>query len=333
MTKMKKVFCVAMILLFVAGSVFAGGGSQRTASGKISVVAVPKLKSAWFDAFNAGLMKAAKDFDTNSVQQDPPTADEATQVRFVRDAMNQGANALLVVPNDANSLVPVFSDARKRGIAVLTHESPDQPEADYNVEMIMNEAFGRRYVDEMVKITGATGEYAIYVGSLTVPAHNIWADAAEKQAREKYPGLKLVAPRFPVAEDRELSRQTALDIIKTYPNLKGFVIFGSQGSPGAALALRELGLVDRIVIVGGGTPDESRPFIKDGSWNTVILWDSGEAAYAMTYIAKLILEGKKSEIKPGFSVPTLGTPQIQGINILFDKPLILTKDNIDNYHF
>ena len=333
MSTMKKSASVAMIMLLVAGSLFAGGARSSGTSGQLNVAAIPKLKLAWFDAFEAGLLKAGKDFSVNAYQLNPPTADEAVQVRFVRDAINQGANALLVVPNDANSLVPVLRDARKRGIAVLTHESPDQPEADYNVEMIVNELYAQHFVEHLVKKSGPTGEYAIYVGSLTVPAHNIWADASEKYAAEKYPGLKLVAPRFPVGEDRELSRQTALDILKTYPNLKGFITYGSQGAPGVSLALRELGLTNKIAVIGVGTPNEARPFVKDGSWDAVILWDPGEAAYAMTYIAQLILEGKKSEIKPGFSVPTLGTPQIQGINILFDKPLILTIDNIDNYNF
>jgi simple sugar transport system substrate-binding protein len=326
----KRIIALVLLGLAAAGGLFAGGAKDK---GGISMYAIPKQKIPWFEPYANGIERAAKDFGFNGYYLPPSMADEAEQVRFTRDAINQGANALLVVPNDANSLVPVFSDARKKGIVVLTHESPDQPEADYNVEMINNDVYGEHFVEELVKQIGPSGEFAIYVGSLTVPAHNIWADSAEKYAAAKYPDLTLVAPRFPVAEDREKSRQTALDIIKTYPDLKGFICFGSQGGPGAAQALRELSLTEQIAVIGGGTPDEARPFVKDGSWDVVILWDSGDASYAMAYIAKQVLDGKKSDIKPGFSIPGLGSPQIKGINILFDKPLILTKDNIDNYHF
>ena len=329
----KKLVVSALLVLCIAGVLFAGGAKQDQGKGGYSMYAIPKQKIPWFEPYSNGIQRAAKDFGFNGYYLPPSTADEAEQVRFTRDAITQGANALLVVPNDANSLVPVFSDARKKGIVVLTHESPDQPEADYNVEMINNDVYGEHFVEQLVKQIGPSGQYAIYVGSLTVPAHNIWADSAEKYAASKYPGLKLVASRFPVAEDREKSRQTALDIIKTYPNLKGFIMFGRQGAPGAAQALRELGLTEKISIIGGGTPDEARPFVKDGSWDVVILWDSGDASYAMSYIAKLVLDGKKADIKSGFTIPGLGSPQIKGINILFDNPLILTKDNIDNYHF
>ncbi|GMO22585.1 MAG: autoinducer 2 ABC transporter substrate-binding protein [Termitinemataceae bacterium] len=323
----------ALLALTAAGVVFVGCSKKSGTASAISMYAIPKQKIPWFEPYSQGIERAAKEFGFNGYYLPPSTADEAEQVRLTRDAINQGANALLVVPNDANSLVPVFSEAKKKGIAVLTHESPDQPEADYNVEMINSDVYGEHFAEELAKQIGGEGEYVIFVGSLTVPAHNIWADSAEKYMAKNYPGITLAASRFPVAEDREKSRQTALDILKTYPNLKGFITIGSQGGPGAGQALRELGLTDKVAVVGGGTPDEARPFVKDGAWDVVILWNSGDASYAMAYIAKLILDGKKDEVKPGFTIPGLGSPQIKGINILFDNPLILTRDNIDDYHF
>jgi simple sugar transport system substrate-binding protein len=331
---MKVKIITALLVALTAGSLSASPAQQSGGKpGEYVMVAIPKQKIPWFEPYAEGISRAAKDLGFKGYYQPPSTADEAEQVRITRDAVTQGANALLVVPNDAQSLVPVFSDARKKGIVVLTHESPDQPEADYDIEMINNSIYGEHYIEQLVKLIGVSGEYAIYVGSLTVPAHNIWADSAEKYAKSKYPGLKLIASRYPVAEDREKARQTTIDITKTYPNIKGFISFGSQGGPGAAQALKELGLTEKIAVVAIGTPNEARSFVKDGSWDTVILWDSGDASYAMAYIAKLILDGKKSEIKQGFSIPNLGTPQIEGINILFDKPLILTKNNVDDYHF
>jgi simple sugar transport system substrate-binding protein len=71
----------------------------------------------------------------------------------------------------------------------------------------------------------------------------------------------------------------------------------------------------------------------DGSWDCVLLWNSGDAAYAMTYVARMILEGRRAEVRPGFSIPGLGAPTIEGINLLWDNPLILTRDNIGNYNF
>ena len=331
---MKKGICFVMILL-AAVCLFADASivSAPAAAGEFTMVAIPKLRSAWFDDYEKGVLKAGKDFGANTYMQAPAAADEAQQVRLIEDAINQGVNALLVVPNDANSCVPAFKRARERGIVVLTHESPDQPDADFDIEMIDNVKFGERFVEELVAVIGETGEYAVFVGSLTVPAHNIWADAAIAYQKNKYPGLTLVADRFPASENRNDARQRTLELLTTYPNLKGIIAFGSQGAPGAGQAIRERSLLGKFAIFGTTSPNEINPFLKDGSVNKAILWSSGDAAYAMTYLAKMILDGKRDEIKQGMTIPGIGEPQIDGMNILFNNPLVVTTENVDNYDF
>jgi simple sugar transport system substrate-binding protein len=319
--------------LFVMGAVFAVGLSRSEAADEYTMVAIPKFRSAWFDDYEVGVLKAGKEFGVNTYMQAPAAADEAQQVRIIEDVINQGVNAVLVVPNDANSCVPAFTRARERNIVVLTHESPNQPNADYNIEMIDNVKFGERFVEELVAAIGTSGEYAVFVGSFTVPAHNIWADAAIAYAKSKYPNLKLVADRFPVSEDRNAARQKTLELLTVYPNLKGILAFGSQGAPGAGQAIRERSLQGKVAVFGTTSPKEISPFLKDKSAVKGILWSSGDAAYAMTYIAKMILDGRRDDIKEGLEIPNLGKPQIDGMNILFNKPLIVTAENVDNYNF
>ena len=303
-------------------------------SGEYTMISVPKLRAVWFNRFEEGLLDAGKKFDVNVYQQAPAAADEAQQVRIIEDAIAQGVNALIVVPNDANSVVPAFGRAKERGIVVVTHESMNQEGADYNVEMFDNVVYGETAMDELAKLMGEEGEYVCFVGSLTVPAHNIWADAGIARQKKLYPKMKMVGEKFPVSEDRNLARQKTLEILQTYPNLKGMFIFGSQGGPGAGQALREKRANDKIAMVAGGTPKEVGSFLEDGSMNASLLWDPGEAAYACVYIAKMVLEGKKDDIKVGMEVPGLGKiATIVGNNILLDNPMIVTKENYKQYDF
>ena len=53
----------------------------------------------------------------------------------------------------------------------------------------------------------------------------------------------------------------------------------------------------------------------------------------MAYIAKMVLDGKRDQIKQGLEVPGLGKPEINGMNIIFDKPLTVTKENYKKYDF
>ena len=333
--KKSKMFsiCLLLIFLFMSIALFAVCKNEVAAKEVYTMISIPKLRATWFDRLETGVIRAGKEYGINVSQQAPAAADEVQQVRLMEDAINQGNNAMLIVPNDANSIVPVFARAKSKGIVTITHESPQQQNADFDVEMIDNVAFGEKAMEIMVKDMGTeSGKYAIFVGSLTVPAHNIWADAAIALAQKKYPGLKKIATRYPVSEDQNAARQTALDIIMANPDIKGFLCLGSQGAPGAAQALREKGLIGKIAVLGTTAPSQAKKYLEDGSMTTAILWDPGEAGYAMAYLAKTVLDGNKDKVDINFEIPTLGSPlKVKGNTLIYDRPLIITKDNIDQY--
>ena len=126
-----------------------------------TMVGIPKLRSPWFNQFEKGLLDAGEAFDIYTYMQAPASADEAEQVRIIQDAINQGVDAVLVVPNNATSLEPVFARAQRDGILVLTHESPDQGNANFNVEMIDNVKFGETAMRLMA------GQWAAKASSLS----------------------------------------------------------------------------------------------------------------------------------------------------------------------
>jgi simple sugar transport system substrate-binding protein len=293
---------------------------------------IPKLRAPWFNRLDEGAKKAAMEFGVDTYMQAAASADEAEQVRLIQDAISRGVNALLIVPNNAQSLEPVLAQAKQQGIVVITHESPNQKNADFDIEMIDNEKFGRFGLEKMVQFMGSEGDYVIYVGSLTVPAHNIWADAAIKLAKEKYPKLKLDADRFPVSEDQNAARQKTLEIFRTYPNIKGFLCFGSQGAPGAAQAVRDQHSQEKTAVVGTTSPNQAAQYLEDGSMKFTFLWDPGEAGYAMVWLAKQALD--KKEVVEGTEIPTLGKiPSLKGNTIVYDRPLGVDKSNYKDYNF
>jgi len=322
---------VAASLMLSGGMLFAAGGQEKAEG--YTMISIPKLRATWFDRMEVGIKKAGAEYGIAVSQQAPASADEAQQVRLIEDAINQGNNAILVVPNDAKSIEPAFARAQAQKIVTITHESPGQKNADFDVEMIDNVAFGEKAMELMVESMGATsGKYVVFVGSLTVPAHNIWADAAIALAKKKYPGLRQVADRYPVSEDQNAARQAALDIMTAHPDIKGFLCFGSQGAPGAAQAVRERGVIGKMAVIGTTAPSQAAQYLKDGSFSNSILWDPAEAGYAMVYMAKMVLDGKKDQVNANLDIPTLGKPLLmEGNTLIYDRPLIINKDNVDQY--
>ena len=264
----------------------------------------------WFNTVETGVKRAASELNVNAYQTGPAQADPAQQVKLVEDLVAKGVDAIVVVPNDAKALEPVFKKAKEKGIKIITHESTDQIGNDYDFELIDNVKFGQHAWDQLVKHMGDTGEYAIFVGGLTVPAHNFWADTGIAYAKEKYPNLKLVTERIPCGEDQEMARQKTLELIKAYPNLKGIVGFGSLGPIGAAQALKEKGLSDKIAVVGTVIPSQAAPYLKEGSMKEGLLWNPANAGYGAVWLAKYMLDGGK--IETGVEIPGIGKITVDG---------------------
>ena len=88
----------------------------------------------------------------------------------------------------------------------ITHESPGQKSADWDFELASSQGFGEAHAKLLAEKMGGKGEYAVFVGSLTVPLHNAWADAAIEYLKKNYPDMKLVGERYGVAENVDKSR-------------------------------------------------------------------------------------------------------------------------------
>lgn len=326
---------MALVALLVATSCIAPPATpQQPVAQKepYEIAVVVKLTGIpWFNTMEVGVKEAAAELGVNAYQTGAATADPALQVKVIEDLVAKGVDAICVVPNDAKSLEPVFAKAREKGIKIVTHESPDQVGNDYDIEMIDNKKFGEHAFDLLVKGMGDTGEYAVFVGSLTVPAHNAWADAGIAYAKTKYPGLKQVTDRIPCSEDQDLSRQKTLELMQAYPNLKGIVGFGSNGPPGAAQAVREKNLIGKFTVVGTVLPSQGAPFLKDGSMSAGILWSPKDAGYDMVWIARQLLDGK--QLTDGMEIPRAGKITLNGRVVQANAPMDIMKDNADSFGF
>ena len=231
----EKIYGSGACCIAVLGGAFAAVAAD---SGKVGVV-VKIGGIPWFNAMDAGIKEQGKKLGVDAFMVGPTSADPALQVRAIEDLIAQGVKVIGVVPNDAKVLEPVLTKAKEAGIIVITHKSPSQKGADWDFELASSTGFGEAHAKLLAEKMGGKGEYAVFVGSLTVPLHNAWADAAIAYLKKNYPDMKLVGDRYGVAEDVDKSRSTALDLISAHPDLKGFLAFGSQGPIGAGRAVEE----------------------------------------------------------------------------------------------
>jgi simple sugar transport system substrate-binding protein len=160
------------------------------------------------------------------------------------------------------------------------------------------------------------------VGGLAVPLHNYWADVALKYVKERHPTLKELTSRLPTAESVEDSRRAVLDLSRTYGDkLDGVIGWGSLGPLGAAAAVRERGLKRKVMVGGSAIPSSAVTYLADGTMKWAQLWDPADAGFAMVFIAKTILDGKR--VTSGLQIPRIGAITVSGKVVAANKILVM----------
>lgn len=312
---------------------------QTSDQGKKSftIAAVVKdMSDPWFLRYQEGVDEFAKENNLNCFVKGPSKTDSAEQIQVLENLVEQDIQALCVVPIDPEACKPVLEKARKKGIVVITHEAEGFEECDYDLEAFNNQEYGEKMLDELANAMGEEGKYVTMVAFLSSTSHNQWMDAAVAHQKAKYPKMELIPEeRIECEDNMDMAYNKAKEIIKKYPDIKGFLGASSYDPPGAAKAIDELGMTDKMVAVGTGVPSVSEPYLKSGSNKCVLCWDPALSAKAMCKLSVMILNGEKDKIKAGLDLGIEGYQKlnIDGKNISGNAILIIDKDNMAQYQF
>ena len=130
----------------------------------------------------------------------------------------------------------------------------------------------------------------------------------EELKKPEYQGMKLVKIAYGNDEDQKSFTETQ-GLLQAYPNLKGIISPTTVGIAAAARYLSTSPSKGKVALVGLGTPNQMREFVKDGTVKEFALWSPADlgylAAYAAAQLASGNIEGKEGET---FSAGKLGKP-------------------------
>ncbi len=301
-----------------------------SAAGEKTMVTVVKITGIpWFNLVNKGLERGGKQFGIDVSMVGPANVDPAQQVKLVEDLIAKKVDVIGLVPLDVKVLAPVLKRAQEAGIPVITQEGPDQEGRTWDVELIDSVKFGEVQMQALAREMHEEGEYVVYVGTLTTPLHNKWADAAIAYQKAHYPKMKLAASRYPGADEIDTAYRTTLDVLKAYPKLKGILGFGSNGPIGAGNAVREKRLQKKIAIIGTVVPSQAKPLIMQDVIREGFLWSPIDAGFAMVAVAQRVLN--KEPIESGFEIKGLGKATVDEANkvVAWNDILTINKKTID----
>ncbi|MBI4551057.1 MAG: substrate-binding domain-containing protein [Candidatus Latescibacteria bacterium] len=190
----------------------------------------------------------------------PPTEDGQVQAQRIAQAVNEGADVILVSCSDAAKVTGAINDAVARGTPVMTFDSdaPDSKRfAYYGVDDIKT---GEMVMAELAKQMNGKGTVAILAGNQNAPNLKKRVEGVKREAA-KHPGITIVGTFYHI----ETPQDAAAEVVRVnnaYPTVNGWAMVG-----GWALFTKTL-LTDldprRMMVVSVDALPPELPYVERG---------------------------------------------------------------------
>ncbi len=328
---------LALVLASVlAAGACAGGGEPKKGepgSGQVTVAMMPKNKgNPYFVSCHKGAEEAAAELGVKVLWDGPTETDPAKQNEVVEAWITRGVDVIAVSVENKEAISTVLRKAKGKGIKVLTWDADAEKDArDFFVNQATPQGIAAVLLEHTARILGGKGTFAIVTASLTAANQNEWIKHIKEGLAAKYPDLKLVDIR-PSDDDRKRAFDETQTLLKVHPEVGAIMAIASPAVPGAAEAVKQSGRTD-VKVTGLGLPNASRPYLKDGVLDSVVLWNTMDLGYLTIQAAYALAKGS---LKPGESTFTAGRLKaltVDGDNILLGTPFTFTKENVDGFDF
>ncbi len=212
-----------------AAPVEAAPGGSANEKFVISMVAKSSTNPVFLSA-RVGAETAAKDLSKTTGREividwrTPPTEDGQVQAQRIAQAVNEGANAILVSCSDAAKLTGAINDAVARNVPVMTFDS-DAPDSDrfafYGVDDIQT---GQAVMVELAQQLGGKGKVAILAGNQNAPNLRKRVEGVKHEA-ENYPRVEIVGTFYHIETPQDAAAEV-LRVMNAYPEINGWAMIG-----------------------------------------------------------------------------------------------------------
>jgi ribose transport system substrate-binding protein len=212
--------------------------SSRTASAsavhndstlRIAVIAKSSTNPV-FLAARTGAEAAAKELGAkNNIRIEvlwltPPQEDAQVQAQRIQQAVNDGADAILISCSDPGKVTGVINDAVARGVQVMTFDS-DAPQskrfAYYGVDDIKT---GQQTMAELATLMNGKGKVAILAGNQNAPNLQRRVQGAKEEAA-KHSGMQIIGV-FNHVETAQDATAEVVRVDNAYPDIQGWTFVG-----------------------------------------------------------------------------------------------------------
>jgi len=299
-----KLFAItsAVALGFGMTACGAGDDSASSSEGGATRIGVSVYDmSSFITAGKEGMDQYAKDNNIELVWNSA-NLDVATQANQVDSFLNQGVDAIIVVPVQADSLGPQVASAKEKGIPLVpVNAALDSTDIAGNVQPD-DVAAGEQEMQMMADALGGRGNIVVLQGPL--------GQSGELQRTEginnvlaKYPDIKVLA-----MDTANWKRDEAVNKMKNWisgfgDQINGVVAENDDMGLGALQALKESGRT--VPIVGIDGIEDGLNAVKSGEFIGTSLQNGTVELSAGLAVANALAKGEDVNKEPVYIMPAI----------------------------
>ena len=285
-----QVAVLAAVILLIS----SGCASSQTATGKKHSIALvtKSTTSAFWHSVKAGAGAAAAEYNLDFTFEGPEKEEDyETQNRMIREAVERGAEALVISAVDYNANAEAVDQAAKKGLQIVVIDSDVNSSGVVSRIGTNNDAAG-----EMAARALLDGEEEV----LQVGIVNYDVNSANGQQREE--GFRRVIQESPRVADittinvistTEDARIGTEKLLKEHPEINAIVTFNEWTSLGVGWAIRGQGLADATRVVAFDSNVVNVGMLETGEVDALIVQNPYAMGYLGVEAAYRLLNGQK----------------------------------------
>jgi D-xylose transport system substrate-binding protein len=275
-------------------------------------------------AIKAAVEKAGGTYVSADAQSSP-----AKQLTDIESLISRGANALIILAQDADAVRPAVEKAVAEGIPVVGYDRLIEiPQAFYltfdNVEV------GRLQAREVFKVK-PEGNYVFIKGSGSDPNANFLFQGAMEVLKPAIDAgkIKNVGEAYTDGWLPANAQRNMEQFLTKNNNKVDAVVAANDGTAGGAIAaLAAQGLAGSVPVSGQDADKAALNRVALGTQTVSVFKDARELGRTAAEIAVQLAGGKKLSEIQGAKSWNLG-PKKQNMTALFLTPVAITKDNLN----
>jgi ribose transport system substrate-binding protein len=209
----------------------AGQATPPTATKPIKIAMIAKSSTnPVFLSARRGAETAAKDLSVRTgvpieiIWLTPPQEDGQIQAQRVAQAVNEGADAVLISCSDAGKVTGAINDAVARGVPVMTFDSDAAQSKRFSYYGVDDRQLGEDVMNELAKLLGGKGRVAILAGNQNAPNLRRRVEGVKAEAT-KHHGIQIIGT-FYHAETPQDAAAEVIRVNNAYPDIRGWAMVG-----------------------------------------------------------------------------------------------------------